>query len=411
MTTKLTLKTIRKSVLGHLSLFIIFFCLVQACAMKNNVAGDFEQADLVDKVTAVLSEQVIETAAWALTQEPVTVTASRSERSAGGIHDFYSEGDYWWPDPNDPQGPYIQRDGLSNPGNFVDHRLAMIRFSRIIGALASAYRISGEDRYVRHAIPHLKAWFVDSETLMNPSLTYAQAIHGRVSGRGIGIIDTIHLMEVAQGLIVMEDSRAMDPMLASKVKGWFGQYIDWLLTHPYGAEEMNKDNNHATCFFMQLASFAKLTKNEAVLDTCRQRYSTILLQEQMGEDGSFPRELGRTKPYGYSLFNLDAMATLVHLLSDGEQDLWSFQTQDQKSIKKGIDFLVPYVKQKTKWPFAEDVMYWENWPVAHPFLLFGAIGLEQKELYRIWEKLEHQPKEEEVIRNLPIRNPIIWIDK
>lgn len=36
---------------------------------------------------------------WALEQEPRTVTVNISERSAGGIHDFYSEGDYWWPDP------------------------------------------------------------------------------------------------------------------------------------------------------------------------------------------------------------------------------------------------------------------------------------------------------------------------
>ena len=26
---------------------------------------------------------------------PITVTAAYSERSAGGLHDFFSEGDYW----------------------------------------------------------------------------------------------------------------------------------------------------------------------------------------------------------------------------------------------------------------------------------------------------------------------------
>src|SRR5436190_8832191 len=52
---------------------------------------------------------------------PVTVTGSASPRSAGGPHDFFSEGDYWWPDPENPDGPYIQNDGMSNPGNFNDH--------------------------------------------------------------------------------------------------------------------------------------------------------------------------------------------------------------------------------------------------------------------------------------------------
>jgi hypothetical protein len=40
----------------------------------------------------------------------------------GGKHDFYSEGDYWWPDEKNPNGPYIQKDGLTNPENFVAHR-------------------------------------------------------------------------------------------------------------------------------------------------------------------------------------------------------------------------------------------------------------------------------------------------
>lgn len=36
---------------------------------------------------------------------PFTVSASICERSAGGKNYFYSEGDYWWPDPENPDGP------------------------------------------------------------------------------------------------------------------------------------------------------------------------------------------------------------------------------------------------------------------------------------------------------------------
>ena len=64
-----------------------------------------------------------------LKEAPVTITASLSPRSAGGRHDYFSEGDYWWPDPQNPDGPYIQRDGMSNPNNFVDHRRYLIRMS------------------------------------------------------------------------------------------------------------------------------------------------------------------------------------------------------------------------------------------------------------------------------------------
>src|SRR5215472_15064427 len=66
--------------------------------------------------------RIMAKAAASLQERPVTVTASHCDRSAGGKHDFFSEGDYWWPDPNDANGPYIQRDGMSNPDNFDEHR-------------------------------------------------------------------------------------------------------------------------------------------------------------------------------------------------------------------------------------------------------------------------------------------------
>ena len=125
-----------------------------------------------------------------LTEAPITVTAATCERSAGGKHDFYSEGDYWWPNPEDPDGPYIRRDGETNPENFIDHRLAMIRLSDIIGTLTSAYLLTEDETYAAHAVTHLKAWFVNAETRMNPNLLYGQAIKGRHTGRSIGIIDT-----------------------------------------------------------------------------------------------------------------------------------------------------------------------------------------------------------------------------
>jgi hypothetical protein len=298
---------------------------------------------------------------------------------------------------------------MTNPENFVAHRLAMIRFSKIVGALASAYKITGDKKYVLQALKHCKAWFVDKETLMNPSLLYAQAIKGRFTGRGIGIIDTIQLMEVAQGLIVMSDAIA-DKGSLSAIKNWFEQYLQWLTTHQYGKDEMNAANNHGTCWAMQVASFAKFTGNQKLLDFCADRYKTVFLPKQMAADGSFPQELRRTKPYGYSIFNLDAMTTLCQVLSTKENDLWNYKTEDGRSIKKGIEFLYPYIVDKNKWPFAKDVMYWENWPVAQPFLVFGANAYNNKDWFTTWKNLDHDPKVEEVIRNLPIRHPLIWLN-
>src|SRR6185503_9101279 len=96
-----------------------------------------------------------------LKEAPITITASLSPRSAGGRHDYFSEGDYWWPDPQNPDGPYIQRDGMSNPDNFVEHRRAMIRLSLIVPGLAAAWKITRQRKYSDQAALHLRAWFID----------------------------------------------------------------------------------------------------------------------------------------------------------------------------------------------------------------------------------------------------------
>jgi hypothetical protein len=59
--------------------------------------------------------RVLEAAGRYPARKPITVTGARASRSAGGAHDFFSEGDYWWLDPSHAGGPYIRRDGESNP--------------------------------------------------------------------------------------------------------------------------------------------------------------------------------------------------------------------------------------------------------------------------------------------------------
>ncbi len=382
---------------------VVVLFLITACSPNS-------ATDLTKKATDFLSPLAKEKAEWALMQAPVTITDFVCERSEGAANTFYSEGDYWWPDPENPDGPYIRRDGETNPDNFVTHRHAMIRFSRIVGALTSAWIITGDQKYALHAKKHLNAWFVDSATAMLPHLLYAQAIKGKVSGRGIGIIDTIHLMEVAQSVIKMRESGIFSNNELDGIIHWFQDYLNWMTTHEYGKTERDAKNNHGTCWTMQVASFAKLTQNDSLLEYCRDRYKNVLIPNQMAQNGSFPLETERTKPYGYSLFNLDAMATICQILSDSEHDLWSYTTQSGLGIKQGVDFMTPYVKDKSQWPFPNDVMYWENWPVAQPFLIFASIRYNDSELYKLWESLEHASTEDEVIRNLPIRNPVLWIN-
>jgi len=332
-------------------------------------------------------------------EKPVTVTAASSPRSAGGKHDFFSEGDYWWPDPANPDGPYIQRDGMTNPDNFVEHRRAMVRLSLIVPALAAAYKLTNDKKYSAAAVTHLRAWFVDDATRMNPNLQYAQAIKGRFTGRGTGIIDTLHLVEVA---------RAAWFLGVDEVKPWFADYTKWMTTHKYGTDERDAKNNHGTCWCTQVAAFAHLTGDREQTGYCRNRLKTLLIPNQMAPDGSFPEELRRTKPYGYSLFNLDAMAILVQTLTTKEDNLWKWQLPDGRGMAKAVAWMYPYMADKKTWPKPPDVMYDKEWPIAQPSLVFAGVALDKPEYLGLWKKLDHDPTVEEVLRNWPVRQPVLW---
>lgn len=379
---------------------LLIIALLPAACLANNEAQEVAQ---------VLRKGIMKAARKNLKESPVTITSYPASRSAGGIHDFYSEGDYWWPNPKDPNGKYIRRDGQTNPDNFTAHRHAMIRFSQIVGNLTSAYLLTGDVAYVRAIENHVRAWFINGQTMMAPNLCYAQAIKGVATGRGIGVIDTIHLIEVAQALYVLHHAGVLSDDVWQGSRNWFAQYLTWLLNHPYGRTEMHAANNHGTCWALQAAVFARYTGNHFVMSLCQNRLQTILMPTQLAPDGSFPMELKRTKPYAYSNFNLDVMATLCEVLTDSIDNMWQFRLSDGRNMRLAMDFMYPYLMDKRTWKYGEDIMYWREWPVAQPSMLFAWLRYGDRRYWNAWVKYEHFPTNAEVVRNLPVRNPLIWI--
>lgn len=360
-----------------------------------------------DMVAKVDRKRILAAADRYLSAQPVTVTAARSERSAGGPHDFYSEGDYWWPDPKNPGGPYIRRDGMSNPANFNAHREAMVRLSLMVPALTAAWELTGERRYADHAGRHLRAWFVDPATRMNANLQYAQAISGVTKGRGIGIIDTLHLVEPARAATLLLQGGVLED--GKKVQQWFAEYLEWMRTSKNGQEERDAKNNHGTCWVLQTGEFARFTQNAEVMAWCRDRFRTVLVPHQIAPNGSLPLELARTKPYSYSLFDMDIFCGIAQSLSTKAEDLWNFATTDGRSLHKMMAFMYPYIKDRGAWPFAHDVEHFEDFPVRNPALLFSGLAYKEQNYIALWKTLNPDPVVPEVIRNFPIRQPLLWM--
>ncbi|MDD5582508.1 MAG: alginate lyase family protein, partial [Candidatus Marinimicrobia bacterium] len=319
----------------------LFLFIIAVCSFSCT-----QSIDLIDFVISSEQERVLQTAHCYLKEFPVTITAFESPRSAGGKHDYFSEGDYWWPDPENPEGPYVRKDGQSNPDNFDWHRKALIRLSLHVPALTSAFILTNDSIYAAKALEHLRAWFINESTRMNPHLTYAQAIHGRVTGRGVGIIDTIHLIEVVQSVKILYDIKAIPEEDFQAVQQWFDEYLQWMTTHDYGIDERDRINNHGSCWVLQVAVFAELTENDSLINDARERFKKFLLPNQLAEDGSFPLELARTKPYSYSLFNMEILGAIAHILSTPQENLWEYTLHNGASLRTAVDFIIPYIRNK-----------------------------------------------------------------
>lgn len=382
--------------------YLIIVLTFSFSASKNNPRTSID-------ISSFDSLRIMKKALDNLNENPVTITVAYCDRSAGSINDYYSEGDYWWQNPDDPQGPYIRRDGMTNPNNFNVHRKVLRRLSLIVPNLVAAYKLTNDIKYAEKAYQHLVAWFVNPKSRMNPNLLYAQAIKGKVTGRGIGIIDTIHLVEVAQAIIYLEKTSYLNQKQLNPIKQWFADYLQWIITHPYGHKERDNGNNHSTCWAMQVASFSKLTGNKKQIEYVRDMFKTQLIPNQMTLEGSFPLELNRTKPYGYMLFNLDALAMVCVLASEND-DLWIFQLPDGRGMQKAVEFMFPFILNKSTWPYKKDVMYFDKWPVRHPSLLFAGLVYNNKSYLDLWNTLEPDPAVDEIIRNYPIRQPLLWVD-
>lgn len=353
--------------------------------------------------------RVLATAKRYLHERPITIADSSSPRSAGGKHDYFSEADYFWPDPKDPNGPYIQRDGMSNPENFTGHRHALIRLGVEVPALTAAWMLTRDHSYSDAAVKHLRAWFLNPETLMNPNLQYAQAIHGRTTGRGTGIIDTIHLVEVVRSIPFLVESKSLSPTEHEGIKAWFTQYLNWLTTSKNGQGERDAKNNHGTWWVTQVAEFATFTGDEKLLSYCRDRFKTVFVPNQIAADGSFPEELRRTKPYNYTLFNMTGLATICQTLSNAQDNLFTFALPDGRGFQKAMAFMFPYIRNKASWPYRPDVEYFQYWPIRQPTLLFAGLAFSNPEYIKLWQTLPPEPEVEEIVRNNPIRQPLLWI--
>jgi len=293
-------------------------------------------------------------AATALAMKPLSVMDKGITPPSGDKHDYMSQAPYWWPDPSKPDGrPYIRKDGTRNPeiNALTDHE----SFDRVLAAvptLGLAYRITGREEYATKAATLVRTWFLDPATRMNPHLRFGQGIPGINEGRGIGIIETRALPELLDGVTLIAASRSWTAADQSGLEAWMRAYGSWLTESPHGKDESSNGNNHETWYDVQVASLALFTDQRELARRTLEG-SQRRIARQIEPDGKQPRELERTLPWHYSIFNLTAFFELATLGDRVGVDVWNYRSPDGRSLRGALDFLVPFAEGQKRWPYPE----------------------------------------------------------
>ncbi|WP_251976864.1 alginate lyase family protein [Salinicola avicenniae] len=273
--------------------------------------------------------------------------------ASGDPHDYFSFAPYWWPDPDRPDGlPYERRDGEYNPATRGDatDKQRLIDFIDTVDALAWGYRLSGDPHYADRAVAQLEHWFLDPETRMNPNLRYAQAIPGRVDGRGIGIIESRLLIDLAAAIERLTPADAMTPTTLAGLHSWYADYLDWLQRSDNGRDEADESNNHGTWYDAQVVAFARFLDRPKLAQEQLQRASQRL-DAQFGPDGRQPLELERTRPWHYVNFNLEAWSILLDEAAAMDLD-WP-EGNARERLAAAYRWVAEHAAAPENWPYDE----------------------------------------------------------
>ena len=316
---------------------------------------------------------------------PWSVTTDRPKGVDLDVHDYYSEAPDWWPNPEDPTGPYIRHEGQANPIRFGANRSALDAMSDSVFTLGAAAFLLDDVRYAQRAERDINSWFLNPKTRMNPSLDHARAVPGVNSGTPMGVLEGRAFIRAIQGMEFLAQTPYWDPHELTAVKRWFGEYLQWLMHSPMADEERRSGNNHASWWTAQTAAVASFVEDHPAEQWAFSFYKDRIFPRQIRADGSAPSEEVRTLSLSNSALNLEAFTMTCRIAQVNGVDLWDVQARGGAKIGTVIDYLSPYLSDPRKWKM-QQIAEFQNQGLYS--LAFAGMGLKKPEYVSLYRKLE-----------------------
>ncbi|RZV62783.1 MAG: alginate lyase [Flavobacteriaceae bacterium] len=342
-------------------------------------------------------KEIVENADATLDWPVVNVVDEGALPPSGDPHDYYSYSPYWWPNPEDPDGPYIWRDGEVNPDrNTSDISRIEAMVSRVT-SLVPAWYFTGDERYAESAVEQLRAWFLDPATRMNPNVKFGQKRRGHDYNSPSGVLEAWRMRWVIDSAILLESFPGWTEEDANALRSWFSQFATWMVESPTGIEEAMQPNNHGTWYNAQLILYALYGEN---FDLARKQLDGMPARifSQVFIDGRQPQELIRTRSLNYSIFNARALITVARLGRHLDYDLFAYRSLEGRSIKLAVDYMTPFIMGEEEWPIVQlrphsnesaAQLYWN-----------AALGFQDREYANILRNLPESPLPSSIVQLL-----------
>ncbi|OIQ36466.1 MAG: hypothetical protein BM563_10835 [Bacteroidetes bacterium MedPE-SWsnd-G1] len=348
------------------------------------------------KFVASLEEIIKDADEW-LEQDEVNVVDEGALPPSGDPHDYYSYSPYWWPNPEDPDGPYIWRDGEINPDrNTSDISRIEVMVKRVT-SLVPAWYFTNDDRYAKSAVEQLRTWFLDPAKKMNPNVQFGQKRRGHNYNSPSGVLEAWRMRWVIDCAILLESFPGWTQEDANALRNWFSQFATWMVESPEGIEESMQPNNHGSWYNAQLILYALYGKNYKL---AREHLNKIPARifSQVFIDGRQPQELIRTRSLNYSIYNARALITVARLGRHLNYNLFNYRSLEGRSIRLAVDYMTPFILGEKEWPI-EQIRPHSNAGAAQLYWS-AALGFEEREFANTLRKLPNSPLPSAIVQLL-----------
>jgi len=209
---------------------------------------------------------------------------------------------------------------------------------------------------------------------MDPHLRYSQVRMGHNNNEGScsGIIETKDFYYYLDAVRILEKEGFLGEGDLKGLKEWLGAFLAWLVESPQGREEVKRRNNRGVLYDLQVGAIAAYLKDFETLSEVVRR-SQGRIHDHFEPDGRQPHELARTESAHYCAFNLQSWVNLADFLGRCGVDLWGYESAGGRSIRKGLEWLLPFFAGQ-RWPHPQLSEF--NWQRLAPLFLAMPGGLD-----------------------------------